>query len=83
MFGEIFVNFFASISAGSFVRLNRGECCNFFDCFAMTSISSFFEWPQTLHHMLATPSRNFLPLESTSQTPSPLTILLNSTHSFI
>jgi adenosylmethionine-8-amino-7-oxononanoate aminotransferase len=28
--GVSFVNFFAKISIGSFVKLNKGECCNFF-----------------------------------------------------
>ena len=81
--GDIFTRFSASLSAGSFVRLNMDECCNFLLWFVMALINSGLECPHTLHHIDATPSSILLPLESISHIPFPLMILSKEFHSFI
>ena len=83
IFGDIFINFFDNDSAGSFVKLNSGECCNFFVCLIIVFTNSLLEWPQTLHHILATPSKYFLPRSSINHTPLPRTILVKFDHSDI
>src|SRR3972149_8661915 len=83
MLGEILMSFLARSSAGSFVRLKSEECGIFFVCLIIALINSFLECPQTLHHMLPTPSRSLFPLESISHIPLPLTILSKESHSCI
>ena len=81
--GQISINFFDRISDDSFVKLNNGECCNFFVCLIIALTNSFLEWPQTLHHILATPSKYFVPWSSISHIPLPRTIVVKFDHSDI
>ena len=64
IFGFNLMSFFDNFSAEGWVRLNKGLCCRILVCLIISETNSVFECPHTLHHMLATPSSIFPPLES-------------------
>ena len=63
-FGFNLISFFDNFSAEGCVRLNKGLCWRILVCLIISETNSVFECPHTLHHMLATPSSIFPPLES-------------------